>query len=180
MFQRYSSYFPYEWKTIDSRFLPHYSPYFNSNKHCLLPRVKTMSNLTNRVCCTPKRFSYLYLRTVILLFRMKKVTFVYRQRWLFSMISVPCGTGDISSIWYRTVVRWYMPAAYEERILYHACEASIIIRPAVYHIASAIYHWKAQRPRQPEWVVGGAFCVRVKNSYFCGIICSINKNRSNR
>ena len=56
---------------------------------------------------------------------MKKVTFVYRQRWLFSMISVPCGTGDISSIWYRTVVRWYMPAAYEERILYHACEASI-------------------------------------------------------
>ena len=44
---------------------------------------------------------------------------------LFSMKSVPCGTGDISSIWYRTVVRWYMPAAYEERILYHACEASI-------------------------------------------------------
>ena len=29
---------------------------------------------------------------------MKKRTFVYRQRFAFSMISVPVGTGDISSI----------------------------------------------------------------------------------
>ena len=62
---------------------------------------------------------------------MKKVTFVYRQRWLFSMISVPSGTGDISSIWYRTIVRWYT---------LRVCRKGyyIIFAAQLYHTASRI------------------------------------------
>ena len=71
---------------------------------------------------------------------MKKVTFVYRQRWLFSMISVPCGTGDISSIWYRSASDDICLRHVKERILYHACEASISYGNAVYHIAQAILY----------------------------------------
>ena len=59
---------------------------------------------------------------------MKKVTFVYRQRWLFSMISVPAGTGDISSIWYRTAVRWYMPSAYEGTDIISYLQSKYIMR----------------------------------------------------
>ena len=50
---------------------------------------------------------------------MKKVTFVYWQRWLFSMISVPVVTGDISSIWYRTSCDDICLRHMKERILYH-------------------------------------------------------------
>ena len=34
-----------------------------------------------------------------------------------------------------------MPASYEERILYHACEVSISYGIAVYHIVQEIYHY---------------------------------------
>lgn len=49
MFQRFGSYFPYERETIGSRFLPHHSPYSNSNKHCLLSLVKTNFNLIEKL-----------------------------------------------------------------------------------------------------------------------------------
>ena len=48
------------------------------------------------------------------------------------MIFVPIGTGDISSIWYRTFVRWYMPAAYGGNGYY------IILAQQVYHTACRI------------------------------------------
>ena len=43
----------------------------------------------------------------------------------FSMISVPCGTGDRSSVWYRTSCDNICLRHMEERILYHTCRASI-------------------------------------------------------
>ena len=44
------------------------------------------------------------------------------------MISVPCGTGDISSIWYRTIVRWYMPSAYAGTDIISCLRSKYIIR----------------------------------------------------
>ena len=43
----------------------------------------------------------------------------------FSMISVPTGTGDILSVWYPPAVGDICLRHMRERILYHACEASI-------------------------------------------------------
>ena len=51
------------------------------------------------------------------------------------MISVPHGTGDISSIWYRSASDDICLRHMKERILYHACVASISYGRAVYHIA---------------------------------------------
>ena len=55
------------------------------------------------------------------------------------MISVPYGTGDIADAMISASQMIYA-SRMKERILYHACEASISYGNAVYHIASAIYH----------------------------------------
>ena len=55
------------------------------------------------------------------------------------MISVPCGTGDIVDAMISASQMIYA-SRMKERILYHACEASISYGFAVYHIALAIYH----------------------------------------
>ena len=55
---------------------------------------------------------------------MKKVPFVGRQKGLFSMISVPVGTGDIADAMISASQMIYA-SRMEERILYHACAASI-------------------------------------------------------
>ena len=57
------------------------------------------------------------------------------------MISVPCGTGDIADAMISASQMIYA-SRMKERILYHACEASISYGIAVYHIALAIYHGK--------------------------------------
>ena len=75
----------------------------------------------------------------------EKPSFVNLTKEGFSMISVPVRTGDISSIWYRTFVRWYMPAAYGGTDIISRLRSKHIIRLAVYHIAIAIYHRKSQR-----------------------------------
>ena len=75
----------------------------------------------------------------------EKPSFVNLTKEGFSMISVPVRTGDISSIWYRTFVRWYMPAAYEGTDIISCLHSKHIIRLAVYRIAIAIYHWESQR-----------------------------------
>ena len=59
------------------------------------------------------------------------------------MISVPCGTGDIADAMISASQMIYA-SRMKERILYHACEASISYGKAVYHIASAIYHRNVQ------------------------------------
>jgi len=55
------------------------------------------------------------------------------------MISVPIGTGDIADAMISASQMIYA-SRMKERILYHACEASISYGIAVYHIALAIYH----------------------------------------
>ena len=55
------------------------------------------------------------------------------------MISVPFGTGDIADAMISASQMIYA-SRMKERILYHACEASISYGIAVYHIALAIYH----------------------------------------
>ena len=57
-----------------------------------------------------------------------------------SMISVPCGTGDISFDMISTVADDICLRHMKERILYHICSANISYGSAVYHIASSIYH----------------------------------------
>ena len=59
------------------------------------------------------------------------------QKRFFTMISVPVGTGDISSLWYRSSSDDICLRHMKERILYHTCEAGISYGLAVYHIASA-------------------------------------------
>ena len=46
----------------------------------------------------PFRFSYLHLRTVILLFRTKKESFVYQTKDSFFELSVPYGTISTPSV----------------------------------------------------------------------------------
>jgi len=58
----------------------------------------------------------------------------------FSMISVPAGTGDISSIWYPPAVGDICLRHMKERILYHACEASISYGGSRISYCVAIYH----------------------------------------
>ena len=55
------------------------------------------------------------------------------------MISVPRGTGDIADAMISALQMVYA-SRMKERILYHACEASISYGIAVYHIALAMYH----------------------------------------
>ncbi len=55
------------------------------------------------------------------------------------MISVPVGTGDIADAMISASQMIYA-SRMKERILYHACIASISYGNAVYHIAQAIYH----------------------------------------
>ena len=63
------------------------------------------------------------------------------------MISVPLGTRDMSSIGYPPSVDDICLRHMKERILYHACVASISYGNAVYPIAPAIYHFKSLKHR---------------------------------
>ena len=69
----------------------------------------------------------------------EKVSFVGRQKGLFSMISVPCGTGYIACAMISSAQMIYA-SRMKGRILYHACVASISHGNAVYHIAQAIHN----------------------------------------
>ena len=72
---------------------------------------------------------------------------------------------DIRSLWNG----WYIFDMISHcRAMIYACgiwgtdiisclQSKYIIRLAVYHIAQAIYHWKAQRPRQPKRLSGAFF-----------------------
>ena len=71
---------------------------------------------------------------------MKKVTFVYRQRWLFSMISVPCRTDDIADAMISATQMIYA-SRMKERILYHTCEANASYRQRRYIIEKYSILW---------------------------------------
>ena len=64
---------------------------------------------------------------------MKKSSFVRKRT--SSMISVPVGTGDICFAYDIRFAGDIRLRRMEERILYHACYASISYGGAVYHIA---------------------------------------------
>ena len=69
----------------------------------------------------------------------KKSLLPTRQKGLFSMISVPCGTGVY--LRYDIALRAMIYAfAYEGTDIISCLRSKYIIRLAVYHIAQAIYH----------------------------------------